>query len=190
MFILASKSPRRVELLNQIGASFRVVASDIYEITNHDSHDLLVKENAKLKAIDIFERNRKYPVLGADTLVVFRGNVLGKPTDDNDAINMLSMLSGHSHLVYTGIAWVFDGRVVTDCSITEVTMLPLTECEIRHYVSSGEPLDKAGSYAIQGKAGAYISKISGSFSNVVGLPLHLVVKLSKELGIDLYDNNG
>ena len=129
---------------------------------------------------------QEYPehaVLGADTAVVLSGMAFGKPQDAADARRMLSLLEGREHTVLTGIAWVADGRIYTDAAETRVRFAPLTEAEIAAYVATGEPMGKAGGYAIQGRAAIYIEELHGSFSNVVGLPLHAVAALARTAGV-------
>lgn len=191
MIILASGSPRRRDLLLQIGASFRVVVSDAAE----ESGDVLPPEeltvrNASAKALAVAAQQPDFPVLGADTVVSLDGHIYGKPGGRKDAVRMLSELSGRTHQVTTGIALAVGGRVFTDAAVTEVRFASLSEAEILAYVESGEPLDKAGAYAIQGKAAVFVESLHGSFSNVVGLPLHAAVRLAGKAGVDLYDHYG
>lgn len=193
MFILASASPRRKELLSQMDYSFEVKVSDADEIMVDTSEPSeLVMENACAKAAAVAKQNPGVPVLGADTVVSVDGHVLGKPKDADDAARMLSMLSGRSHQVSTGIAFVCqaDGEchVCKEAVVTDVTFGEMTSDDISWYVSTGEPLDKAGAYGIQGRAAAFIKGIEGSYSNVVGLPLFAVRQLAKKAGVDLYDN--
>lgn len=191
MIILASGSPRRRDLLLQIGASFRVVVSDAAE----ESGDALPPEeltvrNASAKAMAVAAQWPDFPVLGADTVVSLDGHIYGKPGGREDAVRMLSELSGRTHQVTTGMALAVGGRVFTDAAVTEVRFAPLSEAEILAYVESGEPLDKAGAYAIQGKAAVFVESLHGSFSNVVGLPLHAAARLARKAGVDLYDHYG
>lgn len=189
MFILASGSPRRRELLAQIGCRFRVMASNAEELMENlsDPRELVI-ENARSKAIDVASKNAGEYSLGADTVVYFDGRVLGKPTGVDDAISMLSELSDRTHYVATGIAFAKDDKVFSDVSVTEVTFGLISKEDIISYVSTGEPLDKAGSYGIQGRAAAFVKEIKGSYSNVVGLPLYDLVKLANIAGVDLYGN--
>jgi septum formation protein len=179
MLILASASPRRRELLSQAGLTFTVTAANINE-------DLLPNEaaaayvqrlaeekaqavwNAKLSA-DMTEE--RLVVLGADTCVVCDGHILGKPTDAADARRMLELLRGRTHAVMTGLAVITSEKVVRDVEITQVMFNQIDDVEIARYISSGEPLDKAGSYAIQGYAARWIPRIEGCYFNVVGLPI-------------------
>lgn len=189
MIILASASPRRRELLEQIGAEFCVEASDAEEIARQDM-DLveLVMKNAHLKAAAVAERYPDIPVLGADTAVSLDGNIYGKPRDRKHAEEMLERLSGRIHQVSTGIALVWQKQLWQACETTEVMFAPLSAAEISRYVESGEPADKAGAYGIQGRGAVFIEQIRGSYSNVVGLPLHCLYGLARKAGIDLYGN--
>jgi septum formation protein len=177
--ILASSSPRRQELLREIGIPFRVHAANINEdqITGEapSAYALrLAREKAEAVAV-------QYPqsyVLGADTIVVVDGEVLGKPKDRGDAIRMLRLLSGRGHEVTTAVGVVAPGTLSeTRASTTKVYFRELTEDEIQQYVAGGEPMDKAGAYAIQGGASRWTDRIEGEFSNVVGLPLSLVTDM-------------
>ena len=191
MFILASASPRRRELLQQIGASFDVKVSNAEEIGNNElSADELVKWNALAKAKAVAAENPNIPVLGADTVVALNGEIFGKPGNDDNARKMLRRLAGRTHQVWTGIAWVSRGETYTDVVCTDVNMEPIGETAIDNYVATGEPLDKAGAYAIQGRAAVFIDSIEGSYSNVVGLPLAAVAKLAREAGVDIYGQSG
>ena len=175
MFILASASPRRRELLQQIDASFEVKVSSVEEVTGGNLAPAeIVVENAVRKAKAVAKAFPGYAVLGADTIVFLDGRVYGKPKDGEEAKAMLRALAGREHEVTTGIAWVHAGEVFTDVETTRVFFAPLTEEAIDAYVKTGEPLDKAG----------------GSFSNVVGLPLYAVCRLAGKAGVNLYDNHG
>ena len=191
MIILASGSPRRKELLEQIGAGFEVLVSDAAE----ESGDLLepeelVRINAVAKAKAVAAEHPERPVLGADTVVSLDGHTYGKPCDKTEACRMLAAFSGRTHQVSTGSALVVKGKVYADVVTTRVTFGDMTEEEIDRYVDTGEPLDKAGAYAVQGIAARFIEKIEGSYSNVVGLPLYAVTQLARKAGVDLYDNHG
>ncbi|SDG37748.1 septum formation protein [Selenomonas sp. WCT3] len=191
MIILASGSPRRKELLEQIGASFKVLVSEASE----ESSDLLepeelVRINAVAKAKAVASEHPDSPVLGADTVVSLDGHTYGKPCDAAEACRMLETFSGRTHQVSTGIAFAVKGKIYTDVVTTKVTFGPMSKAEISRYVETGEPLDKAGAYAVQGIAARFIEKIDGSYSNVVGLPLHAVTQLARKAGVDLYDNHG
>ena len=185
--VLASASPRRQELLRQIGCAFRVVVSDAEELSGDSiSPDRLAEENARRKAKDVAAKESgNVPVLGADTVVAVDGMILGKPKDAADAARMLRLLSGRQHFVFTGIALAYKGEVYEDVVRTEVWVDELSEKEIDAYIATGEPMDKAGAYAVQGIAAKFIPRIDGSFSNVVGLPLYAVMKLARKAGIVL-----
>ena len=183
--VLASASPRRQELLRQIGFAFRVVVSDAEELSGDSiSPDRLAEENARRKAKDVAAKESgNVPVLGADTVVAVDGMILGKPKDAADAARMLRLLSGRQHFVYTGITLAYKGEVYEDVVRTEVWVDELSEKEIDAYIATGEPMDKAGAYGIQGKGELFISSVEGSYSNVVGLPMQRLYSALKELGV-------
>lgn len=185
--ILASASPRRQELLRQIGCTFRVVVSDAQELSEGGlSPDRFAIENARRKAKDVAKKvGCNSSVLGADTVVAVDELILGKPKDEADAARMLRLLSGRQHFVYTGVAFAYQGEVYEDVVRTAVWVDMLSEKDIVAYIATGEPMDKAGAYAVQGRAAKFIPRIDGSFSNVVGLPLHAVRKLARRAGIEL-----
>ena len=189
MFILASASPRRRDLLVQIGASFRVEVSEAEELFEAEDAGGLVLANALAKARAV-AAHTGLPVLGADTVVALDGRIFGKPADEREACSMLASLSGRAHEVLTGVAWVKEGREFSTVARTQVFFAPLTEEAIARYVKTGEPLDKAGAYAVQGRAAVFVERIEGSFSNVVGLPLHDMAELAEKAGVDLYDASG
>ncbi|MGI6092110.1 MAG: septum formation inhibitor Maf [Veillonellaceae bacterium] len=185
--ILASASPRRRELLAQIGCEFKVVTSDIIEDNeqNIDPNQLaMAHAAAKAKAVAVLV-NRDDVVIGADTIVVLDGKVYGKPVDVDDAKRMLLSLSGREHQVITGLAVAHRGLLFTDCAVTIVKMANLTAEDIDNYVASGEPMDKAGAYAIQGKGAVFIDGIEGCYSNVVGLPLRRLAKILAKVGVSV-----
>ncbi|MBK9246824.1 MAG: septum formation inhibitor Maf [Ignavibacteria bacterium] len=178
--ILASTSPRRKHLLEQIGLQFSVQPSDVDEslITTDGAEPVeFVTRLALLKAQDVASRiHNQSIVIGADTIVVLNGQILGKPLDAHDAIRMLQSLSGNTHTVYTGIALIdsLTYRKVTAVQQTKVTFRLLNDSEIKDYVATGSPLDKAGSYGIQDDFGAvFVSHIEGCYYTIVGLPLEL-----------------
>ena len=183
--ILASASPRRQELLRQIGCEFRVAVSDAQELSEGGiSPERLAVANARRKAEDVAAReDGEVPVLGADTVVAVDEMILGKPKDEADAARMLRLLSGRQHFVFTGIAIAYRGEVLEDIVRTAVWMDALSSEEIAAYIATKEPMDKAGAYAVQGRAARFIPRIEGSFSNVVGLPLHAVAELARKAGI-------
>lgn len=188
---LASRSPRRGELLRQIGVDFDVLPSDVDEsVRPGEAPEHYVMRLAHEKAGVCAQRIAAdgliaMPVLAADTTVCADGEILGKPESDIDACAMLRAMSDRWHTVHTGIALAFDGRIEVALSSTQVEMAPLTEAEINAYVASGEPRDKAGAYGIQGLASIFIRRIEGSYSGVMGLPLHETAQLLKKSGIHL-----
>lgn len=180
--ILASASPRRKELLEQIDIPFEIRVSSAEENASSDIPYELVKELSLMKAEEVFsqltaEEAKEALVIGADTVVALDGGIMGKPGTPERALEMLTALQGKTHQVYTGVTFVYQNHengAVTAHSFyekTDVTFYPMTEQEIADYVATGEPMDKAGAYAIQGKCAAYIREISGDYSNVVGLPI-------------------
>lgn len=202
--ILASGSPRRMELLEQIGLEFEVCPAKGEEITTKEEPQEAVMELAGQKAREVGAMIRTYEenhaeivtpqdtmVIGADTIVSIDGEILGKPKDEDDAFRMLLKLSGRTHTVYTGVSIVLlsaSGKAGEHIFYekTAVTMRTMEEQEIRRYIATGEPLDKAGAYGIQGKCAIYIDKIDGDYNNVVGLPVAAIYRELKKLGIDIY----
>lgn len=187
--VLASASPRRRELLTQAGFSFIVRAADLDETplpgelaAGYVERLAREKAQAVCEALRQEEPEAEFVVLAADTCVVSEGALLGKPVDANDARRMLRLLSGRTHAVMTGIAAVRGSRaVISDVEITQVKFELVSEREIGEYVLTGEPLDKAGAYAIQGYAARWIPRIEGDYFNVVGLPISRVVRLLHEV---------
>jgi septum formation protein len=184
--ILASASPRRVELLTQVGIPFRQVVSEV----NEDLHDPAdpdehVRALSRRKAEDVAKGLSSGIILGADTVVVLDEHILGKPTGEKGASEMLRMLSGRTHQVYTGLTLIDAARdrSVSHVEITEVTFRELTDDEIADYVATREPLDKAGAYGIQGRGALLVSGVKGCYCNVVGLPLVGLVGLIKRLEV-------
>ena len=187
---MASRSPRRKEILETAGIPYEVLCADTDESgAGHLPPPELVKELARRKLSDV---RRLCPedqrlILAADTVVALDGVVFGKPKDKEDAARMLSALSGSVHTVYTGIAMEKDGVLVSDVAATDVYMRKLSRREIDAYIGTGEPMDKAGAYGIQERGGIFVRKIDGDFYNVVGLPLHLVcMHLSEDFGISVF----
>jgi septum formation protein len=192
MLVLASASPRRQELLRNAGIPFTVQAADINETplvgeTPRDCAERLARE----KALAVSGTRPQDYVLGADTIVVVDDTILGKPRDTDDAVRMLRMLSGRTHAVITGVCllgpvasgqWSVASNTNTASETTLVTFCELSDDEIREYVATGEPMDKAGAYAIQGMASRWIPWIEGDYSNVVGLPVALVYAMLRERG--------
>ncbi len=224
--ILASNSPRRRELLQQVGLEFQAIPSDCEEICTLEAPEALVEELARQKAENVAEKLRRAEhlpeenqkkgnpsksalqmknkeglsesvlqanggeliVLGADTVVALDGNILGKPKDEEDAFRMIQRLQGRVHQVYSGVALITlsesDREVMAERTFhakTEVEVVPMEEEEIRAYIATGEPMDKAGAYGIQGRFAAYIKGIAGDYYNVVGLPLSKLVLEMKAL---------
>jgi septum formation protein len=178
--ILASASPRRRELLSTLGLDFTVIPSPVDEASIDVTGLLpeqLVEKLAMVKAYAVAEHHPDAVVLGADTVVVLHNRVYGKPTDAEDAIRMLGELQGNVHQVFTGMAIVRHGHVTSAVETTQVWMQPLTLAERQAYVATGEPLDKAGAYAIQGVGSTLIPRVDGCYFNVVGLPLHRLMTL-------------
>lgn len=179
--ILASRSPRRSELLAAAGIPFEVQAADIDE-TPHVNEDpaAYVERLAIEKARAVFALRPDARVLGADTTVTIDGEILGKPIDEADARRMLKRLSGRPHDVHTGVALVSTSGVRSAIETTRVWFEPMTDEDISWYIATGEPVDRAGAYAIQGFASRFIPRIEGSYSNVVGLPVALVSSILKK----------
>jgi septum formation protein len=192
MLVLASASPRRQELLRNAGISFVVQAADIDENPLAGEPARACAERlAREKALEVWRSRPSDLVLGADTVVVVDGQNLGKPVDTADAGRMLRMLSGRVHQVITGVCLarpVASGQLLRasnpECRVasetTQVTMTDISEADIQAYVGTGEPMDKAGAYAIQGRASRWIPRIEGDYSNVVGLPVALVYRMLRE----------
>ena len=188
--VLASASPRRHELLSTIGVSFTVREPDIDESPNDDETPAAyVRRLASAKAAAI-SASADELVIAADTTVDLDGQILGKPVDERDAAAMLHRLSGRTHRVHTGVSVRRNGTEHVDVCTTLVTFVALDEATIDWYVSTGEPLDKAGAYALQGAGAALVHSVEGSVSNVVGLPLHAVIELAARGGVDLLDRSG
>lgn len=202
--ILASQSPRRKELLEQIGLEFEICPAKGEEIITKSIPEEVVMELSKQKAEEVAAMVSTYAqqhkdittpsdilVIGADTVVAYDGKILGKPVDEADAKRMLTMLSGNTHSVFTGVTLVLidkSGRAgeLVFYEKTDVKMHEMSEAEIDRYIATGEPMDKAGSYAIQGKCAIYVEKIDGDYNNVVGLPITRIYQELKKIGIDIY----
>lgn len=208
-WILASQSPRRKELLEQMGVHFRICPARGEEILTKTEPSDIVTELAVLKAQEVADRmlteeeqhrkpslpgmlagkqEHEYLVIGADTIVAYQGTILGKPKDEKDAVRMLTMLSGRTHQVYTGVCLIYIDDQHTEeyrfYEKTDVTMYSMSAKEITSYVRTGEPMDKAGSYGIQGRCAIYIKEIKGDYNNVVGLP---IARLYQEIKKNLPD---
>ncbi len=183
--ILASASPRRRELMAYFGLPFAVVPSAVPENARGSGPEQ-VRELARAKGADVFGRHPGYPVFSADTLVCLEDHILGKPVSHSDAARMLSMLSGRWHQVHTGVCLHMPGgRMLERVSTTNVLFRNIGEKELLRYAQSGEPMDKAGAYAMQGAGSALIARIDGSPSNVIGLPLDAAADLLAEAGLYL-----
>jgi len=186
--VLASASPRRADLLAKLGLSFEVESSQVVEraLADEAPPDYTMRM-ARAKAVDVARRREQGLVIGADTAVVLDGKVLGKPSDEQDARRMLRLLSGKWHAVMTGVA-LYDcatHKEAVDYAKTLVRLAQLSEQEIDWYVATGEPMDKAGAYGIQGLASLFVDEIAGNYHNVVGLPVPLVYRLARQLGHSL-----
>lgn len=181
--VLASRSPRRSDLLAAAGYEFSVAPVDVDErITSGESSVAYVSRLARDKATRAAREHPDAVVLGADTVVVVDSEILGKPRDDTDAGAMLRRLSGRAHDVLTGVAVTARRRWRLEVASTRVTFRDLSEADVAWYLASGEPAGKAGGYAIQGRAGRFVTGIEGSYSNVVGLPIAVVDRLIRSLG--------
>ena len=178
MLVLASASPRRQELLRNAGFAFEVQPADIPEnVLPGEDAKKYAERLAREKALAVSLQHPHDTVLGADTIVAVDGQLLGKPANSADAARMLHLLSGRDHEVITGICLVVKGQPFVASETTRVTVDRITDKEIADYVATGEPMDKAGAYAIQGIASRWIPRIEGDYSNVVGLPVALVYRL-------------
>ena len=185
---LASTSPRRVELLRSLGLEFSVMPVEVTEsYSTEESPRLYVQRMARQKAMQGAEGLTEGLVIAADTVVVIDDTVLGKPQTSDDAARMLGLLQGRVHRVISGVALYCarTHRCLTDAEETEVKFASMTDEEVQWYISTGEPLDKAGAYGVQGKGVVFIEWVRGSYSNVVGLPLRLLYLLTKQLGYPL-----
>ena len=181
--ILASASPRRRELLGLTGLAFTIDAPDVDESCDLPPREA-VKELSRRKALAAAALHPGCVILAADTLVAGDEKALGKPHDAADAFRMLSMLSGRWHQVYTGVSVVdTDGTLRCEADVTDVHFEPMTEEAIRRYIATGEPMDKAGAYAVQGIAGLWIDQLHGSHTNVIGLPMALTHRLLEDCGL-------
>lgn len=190
MMVLASSSPRRRELLQQIGVSFRIQVQSVDETPRPDERpDAYVARLALEKARAVAALNPGSVVLGADTTGVLAGQILVKPEHDADARRMLRAMSGRTHEVLTAVALVQDEREQVRVVRTEVTFCPLTDAQIDAYVATGEPADKAGAYGIQGFGAVLVAGIHGSYSNVVGLPLTETAALLREFRIPIWQQD-
>jgi len=187
--ILASASPRRKELIRQLGLPVEFAVNNADEwVQGNLPPEQVVERLAERKARAAYETigpRENAVVVAGDTIVVFGGEILGKPKDEDDAFRMLCLLQGKTHAVYSGISCIAcaDGKVLTGHSRTFVTMKPLSDAQIRRYIRTGEPMDKAGAYAIQGLGSAIVEKIEGDYFTVVGLPLAMLADMLAQLGV-------
>lgn len=180
--ILASSSPRRRELVGYMGIPFEIRTADAEEL-KAGAPEELVMENAVRKAAAVAASHPGRLVLGADTVVYLENRVLGKPRDEKEAEEMLLLLSGAWHTVYTGVCLMRDGYRDVRSDTSRVQFSPLSIETIRHYISTGEPMDKAGAYALQGRGGMFVRRIEGSYSNVIGLPMAMVRDMLMKAGV-------
>ena len=184
--ILASGSPRRRELLKQLAVNFEVAAADIDEsfVEGETPRDYVLRLSREKALAGFNHCAGRLPALGSDTIVLLDGEILGKPESRREAMGMLQRLSGRTHQVYSGVALALDTRTVLDTlNITAVTFGEMPEPWIRQYCQGDEPMDKAGAYAVQGGTGQYISRIEGSYSSVMGLPLFETAELLRRAGL-------
>jgi septum formation protein len=183
--VLASASARRARILQELGISFRVVVSHEDEsLRPGEDGASAVERLARVKALAV-AREETLPVLAADTEVLCDGHILGKPADEAEAVAMLRRLAGRSHEVVTGVCLVERGEARSGVERSTVAFAPMSEAELRWYAATGEPLDKAGGYHVDGKAALFIETVEGSPSNVAGLPVRLLLRLAREAGLDL-----
>lgn len=183
--VLASASPRRHELLSQIGVRFEARVPDIDESPVEGEDPVAYVRRLAIGKVDAISTGPDELVIAADTTVDLDSVIMGKPNDDHDAGSMLRRLSGKTHQVHTGVAVRLGTRQLVDVCTTLVTFVSLDDATIAWYLDTGEPLGKAGSYALQGAGAALVSAVDGSVSNVIGLPLHLVVDLAGRLDVTL-----
>ena len=181
--ILASGSPRRRELLTLAGYDFEVIVSDADEHVGATDPARFVELASLKKAEAVFASHADRTVIGSDTVVAIDGRIIGKPRDEADAYDTLFTLSGRTHIVYTGVTVLAPGRFVTFHDATSVTFAKLSEAEIRRYIATGEPLDKAGAYGIQGPASVFVDHIEGCYFTIIGMPLPKLYRTLKEFGI-------
>lgn len=191
-YILASASPRRRELLTQAGLSYEVIPSDVEEKITQTVPCKVVMELAHQKSWNVYEQyvqthRENFVIIGADTVVVYNEEILGKPADRTEALDMLSMLSDRTHQVYTGVSLTIHKNNQTYThdfyERTDVTFYPVSRIELLSYIDTGDPLDKAGAYGIQGPFAIHIKEISGDYNNVVGLPIGRLYQEMKNLNL-------
>ena len=186
--ILASQSPRRRELLGQMGLKgFKITSPDVDETVDENLHPSMVVEELSLRKAKAVAAHADQDdlIIAADTVVALEGTVLGKPSDEGDAFTMLSALSGNRHYVYTGVTVIQGDKTVTQHEVTTVTFRDVEPEEIDNYIATGEPMDKAGAYGIQGLGSLFISGIDGDYFNVMGLPIYRLGRILAEFDLDL-----
>lgn len=186
--ILASGSPRRAQLLRQIGQPFQVVISDYAE--PHIDDEIMLEQIAVAKARSVQKRYPGDLILGADTVVVLGSDILGKPHNEVEAASMLQALSGEKHRVLTAVALLQENKTLTAKEETRVWMRSFSRTEIQAYIATGEPLDKAGAYGIQGFGAVFVERIEGCYFNVVGLPLARLARMFSEMNWPLWQKGG
>ena len=186
--ILASASPRRKELLSQIGVTFEIIKAEKEEHITSSIPTEVVKELSMQKAKEVAAKCDSSIIIGADTIVAMEGQILGKPKDRADAMRMLRLLQGKKHQVITGVTVLLGStKTLSFAEVTDVSLYPMTDAQIERYIATGEPMDKAGAYGIQGRFAAYVRGIEGDYNNVVGLPIGRLYQEVLSVGIDLLD---
>lgn len=182
--ILASQSPRRRELLTLMGLDFTVITSDVEENPPQGAPvDEYVSALALQKAEAVAKHHPQACVIGADTVVYLEGDILGKPHTPENAKKYLTRMQGRRHTVYTGVAVITNGKADVRVDTTEVTFAPMSETEIDWYVATGEPLDKAGAYGVQGPGGIFVKQVVGNYFNVIGMPLPMLYQMLLDAGV-------
>lgn len=181
--ILASGSPRRREMFDMMGLEYEVIPSRADENVGVLPPAEMVEKLAYKKAREVYERNAGCCVVGADTIVELDGEIIGKPRDEKHAAEILSKLSGRTHCVYTGVAVLSGGSEQVCHDTTHVTFAKLSQKEIEDYIATGEPMDKAGAYGVQGVGGIFVEKVEGCYFTVIGLPLPKLYKMLRKVGI-------
>ncbi len=186
--ILASASPRRKELLSQIGITFEIIKAEKEEHITSSIPTEVVKELSMQKAKEVAAKCDGSIIIGADTIVAMEGQILGKPKDRADAMRMLRLLQGKKHQVITGVTVLLGStKTLSFAEVTDVSLYPMTDAQIERYIATKEPMDKAGAYGIQGRFAAYVRGIEGDYNNVVGLPIGRLYQEVLSVGIDLLD---
>jgi MAF protein len=184
--VLASASPRRRELLETLGVKYEILpALGPEQPPEGADAEQTVRALSRSKALEVARKRPDAVVVGADTVVVCDGKILGKPRDEENARQMLRMLSGRDHSVFTGVTLVCGEKVLTEAEQTKVFFRAITDEEITRYIATGEPMDKAGAYACQGLASLFVERIEGDYFNVVGLPLYRLGQMLEKMGVTL-----